>query len=216
MDLYTRHFRGRVLTIISDCSYSGSWVREAMMYMDEQGVGPCGHVANEKGILVKVFTSCQEDEIPAEMAFATHGIRNDNNHGTVWFWSSLRCHAIYDMQQPSVIDFTCIRCNGTSHPCTMAPGSTWEMWSAQNRIIIIVDGKHRDRLSWCYLLLHDDTETIRSFQEINWGENFEGFNLKINLSEYGGILKHGWGQDSLNKAQEWIDKYYSVDYDYQP
>ena len=56
MGLYmiNQYFRGKALTIISDCSYSGSWVRKAMAFMDEQGVGPCGHVAREKRILVKV------------------------------------------------------------------------------------------------------------------------------------------------------------------
>ena len=71
MELYmsNQHFKGKVLTIISDCSYSGSWVKEGMAFMDEQGVGPCGHVAKEKGILVKVFASCLANEIPAELAF---------------------------------------------------------------------------------------------------------------------------------------------------
>ena len=216
MDLYTQHFRGRVLAIVSDCSYSGSWVREALTFMDEQGVGPCGHMAKEKGILVKVFTSWQADEIPAELAFSTHGIRNDKYDGAVWFWSSVRCHKIHELQQPSVIDFTHVRCNSINEPCTMAPESTWQKWSAQNRILVIVDGKHRDRLSWCYLLLFDDAETIRSFHDIHWGENAGEFNLKVNLSEYGEVLKRGRGQDSLYKAQEWIDEYYSVDYDYQP
>ena len=82
-NLYTRHFRGRVLTIISDCSYSGSWVREAMAFMDEQGVGPCGHVAKEKRILLKVYASCLASEIPAELAFSTHCITNDTNTGTL-------------------------------------------------------------------------------------------------------------------------------------
>ena len=76
MDLYMscNSFQGKVLTIVSDCSYSGSWVREAMAFLDEQGVGPCGHVAKEKGILIKVYTSCLVDEVPAELAFSTYGV----------------------------------------------------------------------------------------------------------------------------------------------
>ena len=39
--LYLRashNFKGRVLAIVSDCSYSGCWVRECMEFLDEQGV----------------------------------------------------------------------------------------------------------------------------------------------------------------------------------
>ena len=59
MQLYLQnaYFKGRVLTISTDCSYSGCWVKEAMTFMDDQGVGPCGHAAKEKGILVKVYAS---------------------------------------------------------------------------------------------------------------------------------------------------------------
>ena len=78
-----QHFKGKVLTIISDCSYSGSWVKEGMAFMDEQGVGPCGHVAKEKGILVKVFASCLANEIPAELAFSTHSGKNDTKTGRI-------------------------------------------------------------------------------------------------------------------------------------
>ena len=49
---------------------------DAMALMDEQGVGPCGHVAKEKRILVNVFTSCLANEIPAELAFSTHCVMN--------------------------------------------------------------------------------------------------------------------------------------------
>ncbi len=52
MELYTEHFKKRVLMIVSDCTYSGRWVKEAMTFMDRQGVGPCGHEAKEKGIFV--------------------------------------------------------------------------------------------------------------------------------------------------------------------
>ena len=141
MDLYTQHFRGRVLTIISDCSYSGSWVREAMAFMDEQGVGPCGHVAKEKGILIKVFASCLANEIPAELAFSTHGIKNSTNTGLIRFnVPNYRGNEIHDGQHPIGLDFTQVRCqNKIDQPCTMAPGSTWEQWIRQ-KLLYIIEG----------------------------------------------------------------------------
>ena len=49
-ELYLKIFRGRVLGLVSDCSHSGSWVKECMAFLDEQGVKPCGHSARDKGI----------------------------------------------------------------------------------------------------------------------------------------------------------------------
>ena len=111
MDLYTRHFRGRVLTIVSDCSYSGSWVKEAMAFMDEQGVGPCGHVAKEKGILVKVFASCLANEIPAELAFSTHCVENTTITRYIVYITDFHSNEIHESQHPSGLDFTQVRCN---------------------------------------------------------------------------------------------------------
>ena len=56
----------------------GSWVRKAMAFMDEQGMGPCGHMAKRKGILVKVYASCQaiDLEIPFPLAFSTNCAKN--------------------------------------------------------------------------------------------------------------------------------------------
>ena len=54
----TVHFRGHVLTVVSDCSYSGNWINACCEYLDEQGVKPCGHSVQERGIPLKVYTSC--------------------------------------------------------------------------------------------------------------------------------------------------------------
>ena len=39
-----------------------------MEFLDEQGVQPCGHKAREKGMIIKVFTSCKS-EIPTEYRY---------------------------------------------------------------------------------------------------------------------------------------------------
>lgn len=123
MELYILHFKGRLFGIVSDCSYSGNWVREAMAFMDKQGVGPCGHAAKEKGILIKVFASCQANEIPTELAFSTHGIFNTVTD-TI-FPTGMK---INEDQQTCARDFTCIYCKNEriDQSCTMAPGSTWQ------------------------------------------------------------------------------------------
>ena len=207
MQLYLQnaYFKGRVLSITTDCSYSGCWVKEAMVFMDEQDVGPCGHAAKEKGILVKVYASCQANEIPAELAFSTHCAKNDKNIGTVFYLSD---EDIHDGQHTRRLDFTVIRCKSKiDEPCTMAPGSTWHQWStAQRTWKVRGRGKDRGQPAWLYILLADDEDTIREFHEK------EG---SLDVFNYGQVLKSGFGQDPPEETHKWLKENYLINYDYQ-
>ena len=79
-NLYLQQFRGHVMTLVNDCSHSGSWVRECMSFLDEQKVGPCGHSAKDKQILIKVFSSCLSSQVPRKLSFSIHGCKNDKKH----------------------------------------------------------------------------------------------------------------------------------------
>ena len=208
------YFRGRVLYIMSDCSYSGSWVKECMEFMDEQGVGPCGHVAKEKGILVKVYASCLSNEIPMELAFSTHCAQNDKNLGTVAYKTVSRYKEIHEGQHFSGLDFTRVRCkNKIDEPCTMAPGSTWQRWSTAERLFV-VRSNDRGRPVWYYVLVVDDEDTIRILKDKTQGDN--AGKHTTNLEDYGKVLKSGWGEDPPNEMEEWIKKNYLTRYDYKP
>ncbi len=210
MELYTRYLkpRGRVLTIVSDCSYSGSWVKEAMTFMKGQKVGPCGHQAKEKGILVKVIASCLANEVPAELAFSTHCAKN-NNDGKISYIIDFRSEEIHDDQHPSGIDFTAVQCNNKiDQPCTMAPQSTWQQWSNE-RIICKVRSKDRGQPAWYYVLLEDDEDNIQTFlTKVNKGS--------IDVADYGQVLKSGWGEDPPEDIKKWIEDNYKINYNYQP
>ena len=210
LDLYmsNQHFRGRVLTINSDCSYSGSWVKECMEFMNEQGVGPCGHAAKEKGILVKVFASCLSNEIPMELVFSTHCADNDKNLGTMSRMIDLRSNEIHEGQHPSGLDFTRVRCkNKIDEPCTMVPGSTWQRWSTAKRLFV-VRGTDKGRPAWHYLLVVDDEDTITAFhKKIKEGS--------LDVANYGKIIESGWGQDPPNDFKEQIQRTYTIDYNHK-
>ncbi len=209
MQLYLQnaHFKGKLLRIVSDCSYSGCWVKEAMTLMDEQDVGPCGHAAKEKGILVKVYASCQDNEIPAELAFSTHCAQNDKNTGTLSYFIKLR-EKIHDGQHTSALDFTTVQCKSKiDEPCTMAPGSTWQQWS--RKIMKVTGIEAKGKPVWHYVLLADDEETIREFHE----KTKQGSHLDV--INYGQILKSGWGQEPPEETKKWIKEHYHVNYNYQ-
>ena len=200
-----QHFRGRVLSIVSDCSYSGSWVKECMEFMDEQGVGPCGHATKEKGILVQVFTSCLSNEVPIESVFAVHTFTNDKNTKKISPTCNLRSAQIDKGQHPSGIDFNTVRCkNKIDEPCNMAPGSTWQKWRAGERVWLFAF-KDNTQPQWGYVLLVDDDQTICSVIDNN---------LNGNPADYGQVLKTGWGEEPPSEEKEWIEKNYKVDYNY--
>ena len=183
--------------------------------MDEQGVGPCGHAAKEKGVLVKLFASCLSNEIPTKLVFSTHCARNDKNLGTMAYMTGFRStKKLHEGQHTSGLDFTQVKCKNTiDKPCTMAPWSTWQQWST-SKSILVVTGKDKGRPVWCYLKVKDDENTICTFKEKTQGDN--AGKLSANVEDYGEVLRKGWGEYPPNEVEEWIEKNYFTDYYYKP
>ena len=62
-------------------------------------------------------------------------------------------------------------------------------------------GEERGRPVWHYILLADDRDTIDKFQELTQGEN------KIDVADYGQVLKSGIGEEPPQDVKEWIQNY---------
>ena len=142
-ELYLRassNFNGRVLSIISDCSYSGCWVKDCMEFLDKQGVQPCGHRAREKGVLIKVFASCKSAEIPTEYQFSVSGTFNDKNTGKMGYKISRKQ---LKTQTTDYVDSSELRCNNKTicEPCTLQPGYTWRKLSLTERVYLVHDNE---------------------------------------------------------------------------
>ena len=118
MEVYMEHYRGRVLTIISDCSYSGSWVKECYDFMDDLGVSPCGHCAIKKGILLKVFGSCKPNEMAATLCYNLRAVFLDKNAKQILH----RGGKIGEKQNAYGKDFTTMSCGKkVDEPCATPP-----------------------------------------------------------------------------------------------
>ena len=179
-------------------------------------------MAKEKGILIKVFGSCLANEIPAELAFSTHGIMNMSFGMTTFNVPNFQGNEIHEGQHPCGLDFTQVRCrNKIEEICTMAPcyngrkhESTWVMWNIQHRLMIITgtEGSRGQQL-WLYLLPVDDEETIRILRDKTTGVN--AGKLTIDASDYGQVILSGWGQKPPDEAQKLIEKHYYLNYDSQ-
>ena len=203
-DLYMNHFRGRVLTIHSDCSYAGQWMNQFQAFLDEQGVQPCGHSARDKGILLKLFASCQSNEVPYRLLYSIRANGNDKNNGQHFIKPD--GFEIAHSQHSKFIDSTSICCKNESidELCTLKPGYNWHKWSASNRIFK-VRGEDQGRPAWHYVLVVDDQDTIDRFKELTMGEN--AGKGTINMNDYGQVLKSGWGEEPPNDVKEWIENY---------
>ena len=95
-----------------------------------RGSGHVGTTAREKGIIIKVFTSCQSTEIPTEYSFSVSGLSNDKERGMLVFHSiswQLRT------QKMDYVDSSKLQCRSTTiyEPCTMPHEYTWKKSSAR-------------------------------------------------------------------------------------
>ena len=210
MASYNNFLHGRVLTIVSDCSHSGSWVKECCQYLDEQGVRPCGHSAAEKGILLKVYASCMPQQAAATHCFSIHGTTNDKNIG--WMAYYVDGKKLRDGQNTFGFNFTQVRCSKKwiEDPCTLSPDFTWQRFSEKDRIFL-VRGNDHGRPAWHYVLLVDDDKTIKIFKERTQGA--AAGTESIDVAGYGQILKSGWGKDPPNDIKDWIQQHYSTVYE---
>ena len=205
--LYLQLLRGRVLTIVTDCSHSGSWVKQCMAFLDQQGVGPCGHSARDKGILIKVFASCLSHQVPRQLVYSVYGSKNDKNTGDMCFhkcMASIMNAKVAEDQHVRGIDSTWVMCGQKSidDECECLPGATWQRWSARNRIKT-VRGKDRGRKAWYMTLLVDDDATI-----IQYLEKVESGN--VDVQNYGLKMKSGWGEGPSEEEKQSAMQEYRV------
>ena len=120
MDLYLQHFRGKTCTLYCDCSYSGHWVRACEEYI---GVQPCGHSARKNRIQMKVFASCQPDQVVSSLMYFARGCENEKNSGALIVWNG---RELSPGQKTCGIDFTRITCDESwNEECAFSPDFTF-------------------------------------------------------------------------------------------
>ena len=201
-DLYTKHFTGRTLYIISDCSYSGKWVESCKEFLDEVGVQPCGHSAQKKGIKLKVWCSCQPEQIGSSLIYSARGNGNDKNTGSKYVSNG---YLIAPDQTTCGVDFTKLTCGKTpEEECALVPTFTFQLKKTLLSRLFRVRGKDRGRPVWHIVLLVDDPVTIRIFKEKTQGENARTQTIK--MDDYGEAIKSGLGQNPPQEVVDWIDR----------
>ena len=183
--LYMDYCRGKRLTIHSDCSYSGNWIKDCVKTLDDLGIPSCGHHTREQGILFKMFCSCGANEETTALCYITEANEFDETNKYVVTYSHKK---LSSGQTTKLGEFTNIRCSKTAtETCEIDFTCTWE-----DRIftefyqIYLVRGKDEGKQAWHYVLVDED--------------KIEDFNAKVNtgtidVADYGTVLYSGWGQD---------------------
>ena len=163
--------------------------------MDDLGVGPCGHCAIKKGILLKVFGSCKPNEMAATLCYNIRSVFLDKNAKKILH----RGGKIGEKQNAYGKDFTIMSCGKkVDEPCALPPNQTWQEVNEASRVYL-VRGKDRGKPAWHYVLLVDDEDTIDLFKEkIASGT--------VDVANYGQLLESGWGADPPNEVVDKIQK----------
>ena len=177
-----------------------------MEFLDEQGVQPCGHKAREKGMIIKVYTSCQSYEIPTEYRYSVCGAYNDKNTRQISFWQR---KPLLTTQRTDSIDCSKLHCDNKTidEPCTLKPHYTWKK-AIEGKRLRIVRGEDQGRPAWQYILLEDDIDIQNNF-EAHYAEGSTHTGM-IDLTNYGKILASGWGENPPNDIKDRIEKEYTL------
>ena len=189
-DLYRKHCPGKLMTIHTDCCYSGQWTIDCAKTLDSLGIPPCGHRAREQGILVKVLASCQPDQKAAEPCCSVEGV-NVRDDGTLGF------------KAEKLTQQTSTRCNATRLACCRGPDEsccsdealknwTWQLVNS----VQIVQLSDQGRPTWYYLLLSDKSE---EYEKRFWKRVKSG---SINLTEWGYVIASGEGRDPPQEVRD--------------
>lgn len=215
-ELYNQHFKGRVLSIVSDCSYSGNWVNKAMTFMDSRGVKPCGHIARKKEILIKVYASCQDKEVPKELTFSLHCATTDRATGNMIFKIHLitALHpAVDDKQDPCGLDFTAIRCSETVNMvenCSLAPAlSTWKKWSTLQRIYKFKKENEPGKPMWVYVKINADNRLEDFIKALD-----EGSLPLLDVSLFGDVLLTVKAENPPRQIEQYIREECRISYSF--
>ena len=190
--LYMDHMRGKRLTILSDCSYSGNWIKQCAEKLDEIGIPACGHHTRDQGILLKIFPSCKANEKATISCYAKEAVFIADEVNSIRYYYK----TLTSGQTSLWGGFRELRCSSESGPCDIS--SKWCDRLIRKNLFFKVTGKDRGRPAWHYLLVDED-----KLEEYN-ALFCDGARPRVDVSKYGKILESGWGE---NVPLDIIDKY---------
>ena len=207
ISLYFDYFRGKLLYIFTDCCYSGQWVVKLAKYLDDLGIGACGHQAREQGILFKIAASCEPDQKAADGCFSKHSIRFDEVDGNITFST---CGKLSETQTAYGCDFTQIMCyqlQGSKAPCRIPNIPAKYQWQWQDVVTsefmpgartFLVKGKDRGRNAWHYVLVPEELVALFKAQVATG---------TIDVAIFGHVVCSAFGDEPSDEIKQKMRKF---------
>ena len=178
--------------------------------LDEMGIGACGHQAIEQGIFIRVIASCEPNQKATVEFFLTReGITFHDHYKTLFF-----CHSkkLTNFQTTYTCDFTKVKClqwEGPTAPCQLSsipPRCSWK-W------VDVVAVNYQDRPVSRLHLMHDKNNGVDVWHYILFNKDLDILDIfrtsdteskESDLSQYGYIIKSGWGRNPRSNVNEGI------------
>ena len=184
--------------VFSDCSYSGQWVVDCAKYLDEMGIGACGHQAIKHGILLKISTSCQPSQKATLGSYiGQKGVYFNEKDHKVHFRINKK---FSDTQTTYGHDFTMIKClqlEGPRASCRVPDIPAICSWKWED--ITYLEWENRP-VSLIYTVRGTDRGWDAFHLVLVARTLFKDFKEKIrlgsiNVADYGYVIESGWGKD---------------------
>jgi len=199
MDLYTRHFVGRTLTVCSVCSYSGHWVDACKRFLGKLGIQPCGHSARKAGIMLKVYSSCLSDQVGSSLLYFARGCGNDKNTGALFLRGNSE---IAPGQAIRSADFTSVTCGRhIDEECGLSQDFSFARQEEIDHVYLL-RWKKRGRSIWQYVMLMEAPEVVELLEQKLNRRYLRSRN--VDLRDCGVVLKSGVGEEPPQETKEWL------------
>ena len=121
--LYMDYFRGKHLSLESDCSYSGNWIKDCVKTLDDLGIPSCGHYTREQRISLILFSSCGDNEEATAQCYINEALEIDEISKLILVSYNKK---LSSGQTTKMGDFRKLRCGKkTREKCQINTASTW-------------------------------------------------------------------------------------------
>jgi len=157
--IYDEYFSGKVMTVVTDCNYSGSWVKSWMSYLEKRCIQPCQHSSRRNKTYLSFISSCGEYEKATSLFMVARAFSNDSK-GKVWM--QLHKHRLAPSQHLQYCITTIKTCNAEyGEPCSLPTGYSWHM-KVMDESVHFIKSKMFDR--WAFVIISGSDDVIDSIR----------------------------------------------------